>query len=315
LWTCLFPLRSNRYGQRQANLFGLHPRAGFRPGPTPKGRTPLESIREAIRTARKPTITKYRPSCFSWFHPVIHLQFACKAAPNVHALRSFCICHYALAASKLTARTPPGQQPVKTNTSYRIGGRGKSERPPRREDVYMEQKPNSWRQDMKKITEITNDKFTVKVVFDAEWKEFRCQLIVDGLHQGEETDYHTDDKEDAIQTAEIMVKEAQKKEHRHTLKKGDIIYNSWGYDQTNIDFFQVVKITKCFVVLRPIHGNKSSDGPTSMTGKSSAVKNEFTSEQTTRHKAVFWNGGNYIKFQYGGGSKWDGTPKRYSTYA
>jgi hypothetical protein len=28
----------------------------------------------------------------------------------------------------------------------------------------------------------------------------------------------------------------------HTLKVGDILYTSWGYDQTNIDFYKVVKL-------------------------------------------------------------------------
>lgn len=28
------------------------------------------------------------------------------------------------------------------------------------------------------------------------------------------------------------------------LKVGDIFYSSWGYDQTNIDFYKVLEITK-----------------------------------------------------------------------
>lgn len=28
----------------------------------------------------------------------------------------------------------------------------------------------------------------------------------------------------------------------HSLKAGDILYSSWGYDQTNIDFYQVAQI-------------------------------------------------------------------------
>lgn len=168
---------------------------------------------------------------------------------------------------------------------------------------------------MKKINEISNGKITVKVKYDAEWQEYRCQLIVDGLHQGENTDYHTDDYADALSTAQAMLKEAQKKSHLHTLKTGAIIYNSWGYDQTNIDFYQVVKATKCFVTLRPIEAEKISDGPQTMTGKATAKKDHFTSEEATRHKAYFYFGGNCVNFQYGGGGEWDGKPKRYSTYA
>lgn len=35
-------------------------------------------------------------------------------------------------------------------------------------------------------------------------------------------------------------------------KVGDIVYTSWGYDQTNIDFYQVVKVTKASVKLQRI---------------------------------------------------------------
>ncbi|KAB1437313.1 hypothetical protein [Pseudodesulfovibrio senegalensis] len=104
-------------------------------------------------------------------------------------------------------------------------------------------------------------------------------------------------------------------EKKHTLEKGDIVYNSWGYEQTNIDFYQVVKATRCFVTLRPIQGEKISDGPLSMTGKVIAKKDCFTDSETTRHKAELWNGESSVKFQCGAGRKWDGTPKRYSTYA
>jgi len=43
--------------------------------------------------------------------------------------------------------------------------------------------------------------------------------------------------------AETMDKRRQERtQYRHTLKEGDILYSSWGYDQTNIDFYQVVAV-------------------------------------------------------------------------
>lgn len=39
----------------------------------------------------------------------------------------------------------------------------------------------------------------------------------------------------------------------HSLVVGDVVYASWGYDQTNVDFFEIVDVpSKCFVVLQPI---------------------------------------------------------------
>ncbi len=38
----------------------------------------------------------------------------------------------------------------------------------------------------------------------------------------------------------------------HDFKVGDALYSSWGYDQTNIDFFEVVEILPKSVKVRPI---------------------------------------------------------------
>ena len=38
----------------------------------------------------------------------------------------------------------------------------------------------------------------------------------------------------------------------HTFKVGDCLYQSWGYDQTNIDFFEVVAVLPKSVKILPI---------------------------------------------------------------
>lgn len=49
---------------------------------------------------------------------------------------------------------------------------------------------------------------------------------------------------------------------------GAILKSSWGYDQTNIDFFKIVKRTNDTVFLIPLQSrNVESNGP-NMTGKS-----------------------------------------------
>ena len=35
---------------------------------------------------------------------------------------------------------------------------------------------------------------------------------------------------------------------------GDLLYCSWGYDQTNVDWYQVLRVSKAFVWLRRIEG-------------------------------------------------------------
>ncbi|WP_370791031.1 hypothetical protein [Bilophila wadsworthia] len=36
------------------------------------------------------------------------------------------------------------------------------------------------------------------------------------------------------------------------MKQGDILVSSWGYEQTNVDFYEVVKVTAKTVTLIPI---------------------------------------------------------------
>lgn len=36
------------------------------------------------------------------------------------------------------------------------------------------------------------------------------------------------------------------------MKQGDILVSSWGYEQTNVDFYEVVKVTAKTVTLVPI---------------------------------------------------------------
>lgn len=46
----------------------------------------------------------------------------------------------------------------------------------------------------------------------------------------------------ARRAAEKAERQAKVKGFEHTLKKGDVLYSSWGYDQTNIDFYEVVEV-------------------------------------------------------------------------
>jgi len=67
-----------------------------------------------------------------------------------------------------------------------------------------------------------------------------------------------------------------------TLTVNDIFYSSWGYEQTNICFYQVVAVKgKTTVTVRKIRGNETAlDG--SMTGKVTPVMNDFLEESFDR---------------------------------
>lgn len=61
-----------------------------------------------------------------------------------------------------------------------------------------------------------------------------------------------------------------------SVKVGDIFYSSWGYDQTNVDFYQVVAINKSMATLREIGAVSSSvEGMSDMSCYVKADKDNF----------------------------------------
>ena len=68
----------------------------------------------------------------------------------------------------------------------------------------------------------------------------------------------------------------------HTLKVDDILYTSWGYDQTNVSFFQVTGVpSKCYVKIREINRNMAS-GSCSMSGVVTPRIDDFRGEELRR---------------------------------
>ena len=57
---------------------------------------------------------------------------------------------------------------------------------------------------MRTIRTVQKGNRTVRVRYNSEWQEYVCQLYIKGMHM--RTDYHTDDKMDALQTAVVMAR-------------------------------------------------------------------------------------------------------------
>jgi hypothetical protein len=116
--------------------------------------------------------------------------------------------------------------------------------------------------------------------------------------------------------AERQAKKQAPTIHALPFKPGDIIYNSWGYDQTNVDFYQVVRCTKSSVFIRPIKAEYSDrSAGCDMAAYVTPLKNEFTGEEI-RKKIQWYDGSAYIKFEFGGCSRYkDGDEIYCSWYA
>ena len=79
----------------------------------------------------------------------------------------------------------------------------------------------------------------------------------------------------------------------HTFKIGDCLYQSWGYDQTNIDFFEVVAVLPKSVKIRPISQIMVDGSEGFMCENVKPDKGNYTGEAITRPiKAYLANTGN-----------------------
>ena len=71
-------------------------------------------------------------------------------------------------------------------------------------------------------------------------------------------------------------KNEERKSYIHDCKVGDIFSSSWGYDQTNCDFVQVVSVTDKSVRVREIAQNAEQTGY--LSGYTKPIKDAFVKE-------------------------------------
>lgn len=98
----------------------------------------------------------------------------------------------------------------------------------------------------------------------------------------------------------------------HTLIVGDILNSSWGYEQTNVTFYQVTRVTKSSVELGVIKSAENYDGQ-SMTGTKTPLPGEFVS--TNRFLKRVKGAGQVKITSYEYARLWDGKPAHFSSYA
>lgn len=100
----------------------------------------------------------------------------------------------------------------------------------------------------------------------------------------------------------------------HDYKVGDILVSSWGYEQTNVDFYQVVGITPKCIKIREIGSNCNETGyccgytvPVPNTFKINFWFGEEKTARVDKYGSVKIHSSSYAH-------KWDGQPKYESWY-
>lgn len=96
------------------------------------------------------------------------------------------------------------------------------------------------------------------------------------------------ERENTIAQSKAQSKIEQSK--GHTLKVGDILYTSWGYEQTNVEFFQVVGLVgKTMVEIREIAAMERSFENNGDSGHLMPAPDSFTSDEVIKKRANAYN--------------------------
>lgn len=95
-------------------------------------------------------------------------------------------------------------------------------------------------------------------------------------------------------------------------KLNDILVSSWGYDQTNIDFYKVVGLTSKCVKIRKLKQTTTETG--FMCGDTTPL-NEFANDKILTKRIMYYKDKPYISISYGSADLWEGKPERCSWYA
>lgn len=99
------------------------------------------------------------------------------------------------------------------------------------------------------------------------------------------------------------------------IKVGDIYVATWGYDQTNATFFQIVKVREKTISVRKIRSNEKVDGQT-MVGYSTPIRDAFDGGIQTK-RIIVYDGQECFRAgeSFGLARPWNGEPVAISTYA
>lgn len=117
----------------------------------------------------------------------------------------------------------------------------------------------------------------------------------------------------------------KRKQAAHTLKIGDILESSWGYDQTNVDYYEVVGTKGKGVLIRHIKAKMIEDGGF-MCGRCLPCPGKYVSELITYHipngnniirvdPCAYDSGNDDSKYRHQSAWPWDGKSNYVSWYA
>lgn len=97
------------------------------------------------------------------------------------------------------------------------------------------------------------------------------------------------------------------------IEPGDIWRSLWGHEQTNVDFYEVTRVTKTMVTLTPIDRHDEHDG--NMGGHTVPIAGSHTGEPIRRKVKVYGGEPYACLTDYEIARPWNGRPAHFTTYA
>jgi hypothetical protein len=144
------------------------------------------------------------------------------------------------------------------------------------------------------------------------------QGCLSDIYPQQQFNLNAEDEKEIIQSLHKKYRadrEAERiKKNNESYKVGAIMSSSWGYDQTNIDFYEIVKITDKTIWLIEI-GKIKGQETSFMTN--TVMPNKEVKVGKMFHRKLCWTEGKIAgcSIEYGWCSIWNGQPETESHYA
>lgn len=111
--------------------------------------------------------------------------------------------------------------------------------------------------------------------------------------------------------ATFKAERAAERRQPHSLQVGDVLYASWGYDQTNIDFYEIIGVRGAVVDMRELKQHKTETGWAQ--GTAVPVRGQYAGELMRSKRP---NHCNRIRLtSYSSAGPWDGRALHWTAYA
>ena len=96
----------------------------------------------------------------------------------------------------------------------------------------------------------------------------------------------------------------------HTLTVGAILSSSWGYEQTNVDFYMVTRVTPASVYVVKVNKSVNRTGTSADRAMPCPDRTRYRTAEPMRKKVKTYSGRQYVTIcDYASAYEWDGTPQ------